>query len=92
MLKHCVAFVTIALALVSIPVRAAEEPDHVIHEELRGLMRTAQQAISAGQFDDALPVLDFDHPGHDFADALRACPQSSFVRRLPAAVEVSKAS
>jgi len=45
------------------------------------------------EMDDALPVLNFDHPGHDFADALRACPQSSFVRRLPAAeAEVPKAS
>ena len=36
---------------------AAEEPDHVIHEELRGVLRTVESAINSGEYDKMLPVL-----------------------------------
>ena len=36
---------------------AAEEPDHAIHEELRGVLRTVESAINSGEFDKMLPVL-----------------------------------
>jgi len=36
---------------------AAEEPDHPIHEELRGVLREILTAINSGQFDKMLPYL-----------------------------------
>jgi Ketosteroid isomerase homolog len=36
---------------------ADEEPDHVIHEELRGVLRTIESAINSGEYDKMLPVL-----------------------------------
>ena len=36
---------------------AAEEPDHVIHEELRGVLRTIESAVNSGEYDKMLPVL-----------------------------------
>ena len=36
---------------------AAEEPDHAIHEELRGVLRTIESAINSGEYDKMLPVL-----------------------------------
>ena len=36
---------------------AAEEPDHAIHEELRGVLREVQSAINSGQYDRMLPYL-----------------------------------
>jgi ketosteroid isomerase-like protein len=36
---------------------AAEEPDHAIHEELRGILRTIESAINSGEYDKMLPVL-----------------------------------
>lgn len=35
----------------------AEEPDHAIHEELRGVLKQLGVAINSGKFDDMLPVL-----------------------------------
>lgn len=35
----------------------AEEPDHAIHEELRGVLREVQSAINSGQYDNMLPYL-----------------------------------
>lgn len=34
---------------------AAEEPDHAIHEELRGLLRGIEQAINTEKYDDLAP-------------------------------------
>lgn len=39
------------------PTYAAEEPDRAIHEELRAVLATMQNAINAGKFDDMLPVV-----------------------------------
>ncbi len=36
---------------------SAEEPDHAIHEELRGVLREVQAAINNGQYDKMLPYL-----------------------------------
>lgn len=36
---------------------SAEEPDHAIHEELRGVLREVQSAINNGQYDKMLPYL-----------------------------------
>jgi ketosteroid isomerase-like protein len=35
----------------------AEEADHAIHEELRGVLKTVETAINTGDFDKMLPVL-----------------------------------
>lgn len=36
---------------------SAEEPDHAIHEELRGVLKTLTSAINSGDYDKMLPVL-----------------------------------
>lgn len=36
---------------------AAQEPDHAIHEELRGTLKTIESAINSGDYDAMLPVL-----------------------------------
>lgn len=38
----------------------AEEPDHAIHEELRGVLREILAAMNSGQFDKMLPYLTED--------------------------------
>ncbi len=38
----------------------AEEPDHAIHEELRGVLKVIESAINSGDFDKMLPVLSKD--------------------------------
>ena len=48
------------LLLLSLPLHAAEESDHAIHEELRGILGTVQTAINSGNFDAMLPVLSKD--------------------------------
>ena len=35
----------------------AEEADHEIHQELRGILTTVQNAINSGNYDAMLPVL-----------------------------------
>lgn len=35
----------------------ADEPDHAIHEELRGVLRLLESAINSGDFDKMLPVI-----------------------------------
>ena len=39
------------------PAFAAEEPDHAIHEELRGVLREIVGAINSGQYDKMQPYL-----------------------------------
>ncbi len=47
-----------ALAIVfTCPLASAEEPDHAIHEELRGVLREVVTAINTGQYDKMLPSL-----------------------------------
>jgi ketosteroid isomerase-like protein len=49
-----------ATLLIALPTYAADEPDHAIHEELRAVLATMQNAINAGKFDDMLPVVSQD--------------------------------
>ncbi len=44
-------------ALCVAPLAWAEEPDHAIHEELRGVLREVVAAINSGQYDKMLPYL-----------------------------------
>ena len=39
------------------PIARAEEPDHAIHEELRGVLRAVVAAMNSGQYDQMLPYL-----------------------------------
>jgi ketosteroid isomerase-like protein len=41
----------------TLPVYAAEEADHEIHQELRGVLTTVQNAINSGNYDAMLPVI-----------------------------------
>src|SRR5260370_4299480 len=50
----------VACLLVTPPVLAAEEADHEIHQELRGILTTAQSAINSGNYDAMLPGLSKD--------------------------------
>lgn len=48
----------LSAALVCLPCATrAEEPDHAIHEELRGVLRAIVGAINAGEYDRMLPYL-----------------------------------
>jgi len=50
-----------ALALLCVaPLAWAEEPDHAIHEELRGVLREVVTAMNSGQYDKMLPYLTED--------------------------------
>ncbi|HYU25740.1 MAG TPA: nuclear transport factor 2 family protein [Thermoanaerobaculia bacterium] len=53
MLKYLLVF------LVALPL-AAEEADHEIHQELRGILTTVQSAINSANYDAMLPVLSKD--------------------------------
>ena len=44
-------------ALCVAPLGWAEEPDHAIHEELRGVLHEVVAAINSGQYDKMLPYL-----------------------------------
>jgi len=50
------------LVLLAAPVAAfaAQESDHEIHEELRGILQTLQASINSGNFDAMLPVISKD--------------------------------
>ena len=49
------------LALLCVaPLAWAEEPDHAIHEELRGVLREVVTAMNSGQYDKMLPYLTED--------------------------------
>src|ERR1043166_912302 len=49
----------VALLLIA-PAALAEEPDHEIHQELRGILTTVQSAVNSGNYDAMLPVLSKD--------------------------------
>jgi ketosteroid isomerase-like protein len=46
--------------LATFPIYGAEEADHEIHQELRGILLTVQTAINSGNYDAMLPVLSKD--------------------------------
>jgi ketosteroid isomerase-like protein len=50
----------VACLFLTLPLYAAEEPDHEIHQELRGILITVQTAINSGNYDAMLPVLSKD--------------------------------
>jgi len=47
----------IALLLCPLPVQAAQEPDHEIHQELRAILALVQSSINSGNYDAMLPVI-----------------------------------
>jgi ketosteroid isomerase-like protein len=55
MLRHLL----FASLLLTLPV-LAEESDHEIHQELRAILATVQNAINSGHYDAMLPVLSKD--------------------------------
>jgi ketosteroid isomerase-like protein len=55
-LRLLAALLSAALVCTAAPARA-EEPDHAIHEELRGVLRAVVGAINAGEYDRMLPYL-----------------------------------
>lgn len=54
------AVASLVSLLISLPVLAAEEADHEIHQELRGILGTVQNAVNSGNYDAMLPVLSKD--------------------------------
>ena len=46
-----------AFALVHVPLAAAQEPDHEIHEALRNVLKEVVTAINSAQYDKMLPYL-----------------------------------
>ena len=50
-------YLLVACLLLPFPLAAAEEPDHAIHQELRGVLSTVQNAINSGNYDAMLPVI-----------------------------------
>ncbi len=56
MVKH----LFLACLLVALPAMAAEEADHEIHQELRGILMTVQSSVNSANFDAMLPVLSKD--------------------------------
>ncbi len=50
----------LTLALAAAPYAWAEEADHAIHEELRGVLREVVTAMNSGQYDKMLPYLTED--------------------------------
>ncbi len=55
-----ISWVSLVSLLFAIPVLAAEEADHEIHQELRGILLTVQNAVNSGNYDAMLPVLSKD--------------------------------
>ena len=47
----------LASLLAAAPLFAQPEPDHEIHQELRGIMSTVMTAINSGNYDAMLPVI-----------------------------------
>ncbi len=58
-MKFLHALWVLALLCVA-PPAWAEEPDHAIHEELRGVLREVVSAMTSGQYDKMLPYLTED--------------------------------
>jgi ketosteroid isomerase-like protein len=49
--------IVFAVAFAAAPVRAAEEPDHAIHEELRSVLHEILGAINSGEYNKMLPYM-----------------------------------
>jgi ketosteroid isomerase-like protein len=52
--------ILLASLLVTFPLFASPEPDHEIHQELRGILTTVQGAINSGNYAAMLPVVSED--------------------------------
>jgi ketosteroid isomerase-like protein len=59
-LKPVLHALWLAVVLALAPCAWAEEPDHAIHEELRGLLLEVVTAMNTGQYDKMLPYLTED--------------------------------
>ncbi len=59
-MKALLQVLWLSLALAAAPPLWAEEPDHAIHEELRGVLREVVTAMNSGQYDKMLPYLTED--------------------------------
>lgn len=55
-----IKYLVILSLLLPLPLHAAEEPDHEIHQELRAILTTVQNAINTEHYDAMLPVLSKD--------------------------------
>jgi ketosteroid isomerase-like protein len=51
------SYLLIAFFFFAFPAYSAEEPDHAIHQELRGILATLQSSINEGKYDAMLPVV-----------------------------------
>lgn len=50
--------ILLVIAMIGVALSAqADEPDHAIHEELRGVLKLLESAINSGDFDKMLPVI-----------------------------------
>jgi ketosteroid isomerase-like protein len=58
-LKNLCALLAMATFAVA-PFAWSEEPDHAIHEELRGVLHAVVSAMNSGQYDQMLPYLTED--------------------------------
>lgn len=54
------SYLFVAFFFFAFPAYSAEEPDHAIHQELRGILATLQSSISDGKDDAMLPILSRD--------------------------------
>lgn len=54
---HLIRILLTLALVISASITRAEEPDHAIHEELRGVLREVVGAINSGQYDRMLPYL-----------------------------------
>ncbi len=54
------SYLFVAFFFFAFPAYSAEEPDHAIHQELRGILATLQSSISDGKYDAMLPILSRD--------------------------------
>ena len=54
------SYLFVAFFFFAFPAYSAEEPDHVIHQELRGILATLQSSINDGKYDAMLPILSRD--------------------------------
>ena len=59
-MKILYLLLVVTALVVAAPASAAEEPDHPVHEELRGVLREILTAINTGKYDKMLPYLTPD--------------------------------
>jgi ketosteroid isomerase-like protein len=56
-MKRCLLAIA-AFVLLAPAAHAADEPDHEIHQQLRGILQEVEAAMNSGQYDRMLPMLD----------------------------------